>query len=1005
MPLLSALPFQRPLPFVAGATLVENISEGALVIAVVWVGWRLTRALEARTRELRASEERFRDLFEHGIEGVYESGSQGGFERVNPAMARLFGFASPEEMVKMKPEETAGIYVSPGRREEFLQLLGSSDRVTNFESAVRRRDGVTIWVSENVHAVRDARGQLLRLQGFVSDITARKRAELDLRASETRYRMLFENSPVGIVELNSLETLARFERLRAEGVTDLAAWMAANPEAAKELVVHLPIVGMNAAALRLIGANTAEEVRRGFGRIFGLEALALRRRSLVEFWEGSHDLEGETNLTSLDGTTRRVYARWWMPQATGRPRGERTQLALIDLTATRQAEAAQQQSETRSRAIFEHSPVALIEFDYRGMKEWLATLRAQGVKDLEAHFEAQPESFTATLAKTRLTAMNNATVQLLGAQSKEAVIANLDRIFTPEAMEARRSNLIALWNGECRNEGEFTLTTLDGRQRRIVHRWWMPDGEGEPGYEWAQTALIDITDIRAAEAALVAERARLAVTLRAMTEGVITTDPAGVVQFMNEAAGALTGWTPVAAIGRAIDEICRLTDDKQRTILAPVASALAQASPVDLPLRTELQVREGGRRSIEGRCAPMHDASGRGLGAVFVLRDVTEKTRFETEMLRATKLESVGLLAGGIAHDFNNLLAIVMGNLTLALLDEKTAAAGGRWLKEAERGTVRARELTQQLLTFAKGGEPVRSAVLLTELVREAAEFALHGANVRCEFALADDVRPADADKGQIGQVVQNLVINAIQAMPFGGVIRLGLCNEKLAADAVVVLPAGDYLRLEITDTGCGIAPTNLSRVFEPFFTTKEHGTGLGLATVYSIVQKHRGHVAVESEVGRGTTFRIWLPAARTEPEPKVATASPFERLTGRILFMDDEEPIRVMTCSLLERLGLEVVVTCDGDEAVKQFELARSSGRPFDAVIVDLTVPGGRGGAAAMAEILKLDPGARGIVSSGYSSDPIMANFRAHGFRGSVPKPYKVSDFARTLRAVLLEK
>jgi CheY-like chemotaxis protein/two-component sensor histidine kinase len=372
--------------------------------------------------------------------------------------------------------------------------------------------------------------------------------------------------------------------------------------------------------------------------------------------------------------------------------------------------------------------------------------------------------------------------------------------------------------------------------------------------------------------------------------------------------------------------------------------------------------------------------------------------------VRASKLESVGLLAGGIAHDFNNLLAIVMGNLTLALLDEKTAAAGGRWLKEAERGTTRARELTQQLLTFAKGGEPVRSAVLLSDLVREAAEFALHGTAVRCEFDLAEDVRPADADRGQIGQVVQNLVINAVQAMPAGGVIRLALRNETLAAGDVPPLPPGHYLRLEFADTGGGIPPENLPRIYEPFFTTKELGTGLGLATVYSVVQKHRGHIVVESEVGRGTTFRIWLPAADAAPTPSTMSASPFERLRGRVLFMDDEEPIRTMTCALLQRLGLEVTTTVDGHEAVKHFAHARASGQPFDIVIMDLTVPGGMGGAAAMSEILKLDPDARGIVSSGYSSDPIMANHREHGFRGSVPKPYKVADFARTLREVLAE-
>ena len=396
-----------------------------------------------------------------------------------------------------------------------------------------------------------------------------------------------------------------------------------------------------------------------------------------------------------------------------------------------------------------------------------------------------------------------------------------------------------------------------------------------------------------------------------------------------------------------------------------------------------------------------------GKGALDVLVEGEASAQIHGQrggVVKATGVDQHPLRAGGIAHDFNNLLAIVMGNLQLALLDGPTAATGGRWLREAERGTVRARELTQQLLTFAKGGEPVRAAVRLTDVVREAAEFALHGAAVRCEFELAADVLPADADKGQIGQVVQNLVLNAVQAMPGGGVIRLRLANDRLAEGTVPSLVAGDYIKLSIADTGAGIAPALLSRIFEPFFTTKELGTGLGLATVYSVVQKHRGHVTVESETGRGTTFHLWLPAARTEPAARVMSVAPFEGLRGRVLFMDDEEPIRRMTQTLLERLGLEPTMTRDGGEAVRQFALARVNGQPFDLVIMDLTVPGAMGGAAAMQEILKLDPGARGIVSSGYSSDPVMANFREHGFRGSVPKPYRVADLARTMREVMTE-
>jgi PAS domain S-box-containing protein len=509
--------------------------------------------------------------------------------------------------------------------------------------------------------------------------------------------------------------------------------------------------------------------------------------------------------------------------------------------------------------------------------------------------------------------------------------------------------------------------------------------------------------VKAVEQALAAERERLSVTLRTMTEAVVTVDSSGNVLFMNDAAGHLTGWPVQLAVGRPLGEVCLLSHERAAWIATPMAVALAADGPVDLLPKTKLQKRGGPTRLVQGQCAPMHDHTGRAIGAVLVLRDVTDSSRLETELMRASKLESVGVLAGGIAHDFNNLLSIVMGNLTLALLDEKTAATGGRWLREAERGTQRAKELTQQLLTFAKGGDPVRAAVRLADVVKDAAEFALHGATVKAEFDVAADLKPADADKGQIGQVVQNLVINAVQAMPGGGVIRLKLLNEKLATGALPPLPPGDYLRLEITDTGQGIPAEHLPHVFEPFFTTKEHGSGLGLATVYSVIRKHHGHIVVDSVVGTGTTFRIWLPAAREEPPVPATSNNPFEVLKGRVLFMDDEEPIRTMTQALLERLGLSVMVTPDGGEAVRQYAIARISGKPFDLVVMDLTVPGAMGGADAMREILKIDPDAKGIVSSGYSSDPVMANFKAHGFRGMVPKPYRIADFARTIRDVLV--
>ncbi len=807
--------------------------------AMVWLHLRQqSRQIEA----LRLREEGFRSLFENALEGVYEASPEGGFLRANPAMARILGYGSVVQVLGLTPGQAARVYVLSRRREELLAELGQQDSRANFESEIQRPDGTTGWITENIRAVRNADGKIGHLQGFVSDISERRKAATELAESEERYRALFENLPVAVVEYDFLPAAAWLEQLRGSGIADLAARIGTHPEEFFERSARIVLVGANAATHRLLGVA--------------------------------------------------------------------------------------------------------------------------------------PDS--AGLAKVE---------QILGA----------------DANEVRRQACLALWEERSGVDGEMTVHTVDGSLLRLLYHWRVPTLGGRMFLQRSQLALVDVSEVKSAELALAAERERLSVTLRAMSEAVLTIDQDGMVQFMNAAAATLTGWPVGAAMGRPLREVCILGSEKPgQRLAAPVASALTADRAVDLPPYSLVHPREGAPRSVEGRCAPMHDLHGRAIGAVLVLRDVTQRSRLESELLRASKMESIGVLAGGIAHDFNNLLAIVMGNLSLAMMDEQVNATSGKWLREAERGTLRAKELTQQLLTFAKGGEPVRAAVLLQDVVREAAQFALHGAAVRCEYKIEADLRPADVDKGQIGQVVQNLVINAVQAMPSGGVIQLSLCNETLERGAVATLPPGHYLRLEIADSGLGIAPEHLARIFEPFFTTKEAGSGLGLATVYSVIQKHRGHVTVDSTIGRGTSFRIWLPAARIEPAGTVKTASPFAPLRGRVLFMDDEEPIRAMTQALLERLGLEVKVTRDGAEAVREYADAKLAGQPFDVVVFDLTVPGGMGGADAMREILKLDPSARGIVSSGYSSDPVMANFRAHGFRGSVPKPYRIADFSRTIREVI---
>ncbi len=387
---------------------------------------------------------------------------------------------------------------------------------------------------------------------------------------------------------------------------------------------------------------------------------------------------------------------------------------------------------------------------------------------------------------------------------------------------------------------------------------------------------------------------------------------------------------------------------------------------------------------------------------VVLAYDVTERRRLEQELVKAEKLESLGILAGGIAHDFNNLLTAILGNISLA----KTYAQSGdktyERLADAEKASLRARDLTQQLLTFSKGGAPVKKTISIKELIGDSACFSLRGSGAKCELSIADDLLHVDADEGQISQLMNNLVINARQAMPSGGMIRVRCENLTIGKDDQAPLKKGTYVRISVSDEGVGIPEENLEKIFEPFFTTKPKGSGLGLATCYSIVKNHGGHIVVESEVGVGTTFYVYLPASGQEARKKKQEPEGPSCGSGRILFMDDEEVVRNVAGEMLTSLGYEVAFAHDGMEALDLYATAMASGKPFDGVIMDLTVRGGMGGKEAVKKLCELDPAAKVIVSSGYSNDPIMADFRTYGFRGVVSKPYTIRNLSETVHALV---
>ena len=506
------------------------------------------------------------------------------------------------------------------------------------------------------------------------------------------------------------------------------------------------------------------------------------------------------------------------------------------------------------------------------------------------------------------------------------------------------------------------------------------------------------------EKRLAREKELLSVTLRSIGDGVISTDSKGRVVLMNKTAEKLTGWKEQEAVGRDLTEVFPIVNGTTREPMEnPVNKVLDTGDVVELANNTVLLARDGKEKLIADSAAPVLDSQNRILGVVLVFRDVTEKYRLEEELARAYKLESLGVLAGGIAHDFNNLLTGIMGNLSLAkkLAGENLKVT--ERLDAAEKAAVRARDLAGQLLTFARGGAPVKQLADIKKLIQETAGFALTGTSVRCELEFEDDLWAAEVDYGQISQVINNLIINARDAMPEGGIITVKCENCVFSEDVNLPLKPGKYLKIIVADQGHGIPERYLSRIFEPYFTRKKGGHGLGLSIVYSIIKRHEGHISVASKEGYGTTFTIYLPATDEKIEQKeTSSVHPALQQGGRVLVMDDDELVGDIAVEALEELGFEADLARDGTEAIELYKKAMQAGSPYLAVIMDITIPGGMGGKEAIKYLKEIDPQVKAIVSSGYANDPVMAQYKDYGFAGVLAKPYTLEALEDVLMTVL---
>jgi two-component system, cell cycle sensor histidine kinase and response regulator CckA len=493
---------------------------------------------------------------------------------------------------------------------------------------------------------------------------------------------------------------------------------------------------------------------------------------------------------------------------------------------------------------------------------------------------------------------------------------------------------------------------------------------------------------------------------------ILRADRSGTIHFFNKLAESLFGYSRNEVLGGNLLETLFCDSSGIRTETFESARKMLE-DPVHHP-KVELETfcRDGSRLWISWVNQPICSEGNEVFEILCLGEDISEKKHLEErrlqqeqQLIRIQRLESLGFLAGGIAHDFNNILTAVLGNASLMKSGFISGSMEHQLLGEVEKASLQARELTLQLLTFAKGGEPVRAPIAVDRVIADSASLALRGHNTRHEIHREVGCRTIFADAAQMGQVFSNLLINARQAMPDGGNVNINIRNRTLGPGEETILPAGDYVEIQVKDTGNGIAENDLNRIFDPYFTTKPSGSGLGLAVAFSIIKRHGGHISAESRKGEGACFTIVLPAS-TEPDRQVPSgplsAGPE---TGKILIVDDEEMVRSTASQILIRAGHQVEEACEGAAALQMYSNALSSGQPYHAVILDLTIVDGMGGKETIRRLLDLHPGARVIVSSGYSSDPIMSEHKKHGFSAILMKPYGSEELREVVRKVICSR
>ncbi len=523
---------------------------------------------------------------------------------------------------------------------------------------------------------------------------------------------------------------------------------------------------------------------------------------------------------------------------------------------------------------------------------------------------------------------------------------------------------------------------------------------------------LNIINLTETKKLLAEEKEKLTIILNSIADVIITIDINGEILFVNSRAEELIGYSINQLKGKHIADISIFNNMTINNItLVDIAlKTIQHRNIIKYPHTFSIKDYKQNMHYVNVTCAPIMSTTGKLLGVVIVLTDVTDKKRLEEEQLRSQKIESIAILAGGIAHDFNNILTGILGNISLAKLFADNNYKLIERLDAAEAASIQARELTQQLLIFSKGGAPVKSTTSIANILKDTVKFSLHGSKVTYEFDIDSNLWNVDVDISQFNQVINNLIINANQAMPYGGKIYIEAKNTIITPKEFPFLSPGKYIKISIQDEGVGIPAEHINRIFDPYFTTKSQGNGLGLAIVYSIIKRHDGHIEVESVLGKGTKFTIYIPASNKHTNCEISSINNKDNYSSiikpkkraKILVMDDEDIVLDVCKQMIKNLGHYVYTVKDGQQLLNIYKKAIKTGEPFDLVIMDLTIRGGMGGIETIKILRKIDKHVKVIASSGYSNDPISARYQQYGFCAFITKPYKFDELKKVIDKLL---